>query len=353
MKKLLITGAGGSAANNFIKSLKMSNEDFYVVGTDINKFHLEITKVDKKYILPKVSDSTYLLKLNELIEKEGIEFVHAQPDVEVAFISKNRKKIKARTYLPKSETIEICQNKVILVNKLFKEGLSVPESYHIKGKKFLKSAVKKLLKNNDKLWVRAIRGAGSRAALPIKSYNQALCWINYWRENRGLRFTDFMISEFLPGREYAFQSIWKDGEIITSQARERMEYLFGNITPSGQTSTPSIAKTVHNDVVNKLATKAVLTIDKEATGIFCIDMKENKEGKPCVTEINAGRFFTTSNFFAKAGSNMPYYYLKMAYGENIPELPKYNAIQKDLYWVRVVDAGYKLIRGKEWTSQKI
>jgi carbamoyl-phosphate synthase large subunit len=170
---------------------------------------------------------------------------------------------------------------------------------------------------------------------------------------KGLKYSDFMVCEFLPGKEFAFQSIWKDGEIITSQARERMEYVFGNLTPSGQSSSPSIAKTVHRNDVNKIATEAVKTIDKKATGIFCVDMKENKQGVPSITEINCGRFFTTSNFFSTAGSNMPYFYIKMAYGEKLPNLPKYNAIPKGWYWIRTIDMGCKLIKGEKWTSKKL
>ena len=162
-----------------------------------------------------------------------------------------------------------------------------------------------------------------------------------------------VLQRFLPGKEFAFQSIWYNGKLVTSQARERVEYIFGNLTPSGQSSSPSVARTVHRADVNKTATSAILSVDPNATGVFCVDLKENKKGKPCVTEINAGRFFTTSNFFSCAGSNMPYYYIKMAFGEELPKLPKYNPIESNLYWVRMMDMGYKLVKNGEWNSVKI
>jgi carbamoyl-phosphate synthase large subunit len=159
-----------------------------------------------------------------------------------------------------------------------------------------------------------------------------------------------MVSEFLPGREYAFQSIWQDGHIVTSQARERMEYLFGFLTPSGQTSSPAVARTVHRQDVNETAAASVTAVDPHATGIFCVDLKENADGVPCVTEINAGRFFTTSIFFSVAGCNMPYYYVRMAYDEPLPELPQFDAIPEELYWVRLMDMGDKLLRQGEWIT---
>jgi len=360
MKRIIVTGAGGSAAVNFIKSLRMAKEKIFVVGTDISKEHLELSNADKKYQFVPVSDQSYLEKLNRLIELEKVEFVHPQPDVEVIFISENREKINAITFLPDKKTIKLCQNKIECNEALLKAGVPVPESHRIKNDDDLKSAFEQLLpknsKNsdkNDKLWFRAIKGAGSKASLPIREPEHAKMWMDYWVKMKGLGEEDFMVSEFLPGEEFAFQSIWKNGELVTSQARVRLEYLFGNITPSGQTSTPSIAKTVHRNDVNEIGTKAVLAVDRNATGVFCVDIKENKSGVPCVTEINAGRFFTTSNFFSEAGVNMPSMYVKLAYGESIPDVPKYNPLPEGLYWIRLMDCGHKLVEEGKWTSQKV
>jgi carbamoyl-phosphate synthase large subunit len=354
IKRILITGAGGSAGSNFIKSLRMSEEKFYLVGSDTNKYHLELVDgLDKKYLLPPAIDPSYIDKLNQLIALEKIELVHPQPDIEVAIIGLNRERVKARTLLPANKTIKLGQNKIEYIKQLKKSNIPVPQSFHLNNKNDLFSALNELLKEHEKAWLRATRGAGSKASLPIKDLEQGHQWIKYWITMKGFKYNDFMISEFLPGKEFAFQSIWKDGQIITSEARERIAYIFGNLTPSGQSSSPSVAKTVHRDDVNEIATKAVNAIDKRATGIFCIDMKENKQGIPCITEINCGRFFTTNDFFSAAGSNMPYYYIKMAYEEELPILPKYNAIPEGFYWIRMIDMGQKLVKGEKWTSIKI
>lgn len=353
-KRILITGVGGSAGANFIKSLRMSKDDFFLIGTDVNKYHLELVEgLDKKYIVPPATSPIYIDKLNRLIVLEKIEFVHPQPDIEVRVLGSNRKKIKAKTLLPANKTIQSCQDKMELNKQLEKKNIPVPQSFHLKNKNDLNLALKNLLKNHEQVWLRAIKGAGSKASLPIKEIEQGDQWIRYWVTMKGLKYTDFMASEFLPGKEFAFQSIWKDGRIVTSQARIRAEYVFGNLTPSGQSSSPSVAVTVHREDVNEIATNAIKAIDKKATGIFCVDMKENKQGVPCITEINCGRFFTTNNFFSAAGSNMPYFYIKMAYGEKLPPLRKYNAIPEGLYWVRMIDMGYKLVKGEKWSSKEI
>jgi carbamoyl-phosphate synthase large subunit len=353
VKRILVTGAGGSAAHNFIESLRISKENFYIIGADAKKFHLEMSDCNEYVIIPLVSDKDYLVKLNQLIVEKEIDFVHPQPDPEVLFLSRNREKVKAPLLLPSKETIEVCQEKMQLMKLLSSCGVAVPESYMVNSQKDLKKYLNKILRKNEKAWLRSTTGAGSKASLPVKYFEHARSWINYWEKMKGTGYGKFMISEFLPGKEFAFQSIWKEGKLITSQARERIEYIFGNLTPSGQTSSPSVAKTVHRADVNKIATAAITCVDPKATGVFCVDLKENKNGTPCVTEINAGRFFTTSNFFAHAGSNMPYYYIKMAFGEKLHKLRKYNAIKADLYWVRMMDMGYKLVKDGHWNSVKI
>lgn len=346
-KTILVTGAGGSAAYNFIHSLKIAKENIDVIGVDTNKEHLALSNADFKYLVPPNSNKNkYIEALNSIIEKHNVDLVHPQPDPEVYFIGKNRHLINTRTFLPSLETIENCQNKLKAINIFKRNSVRVAESYLINNENDLIKSFNKLKNKHQKIWIRATKGAGSKAALPVTELEHAKFWIDYWEKNKSLGYGNFMASEFLPGKEFAFQSIWKNGKIITSQARERKEYVFGNLTPSGQSSSPSVAVTVNRDDINEIATKAILSIDKKATGIFCVDIKENSDGKPCIIEINPGRFFTTSNFFSVAGCNMPYYYLKLALGEKLPDIKQYNALKQNLYWLRIIDMGFKLIDNK-------
>lgn len=357
MKRILVTGAGGAPGANFIASLRLvKEEDFYIVGADMSKYHIELTEgLDAKYILPATDSLDYLDKLNEIIRREKIDFVHSQPEQEVSFISQNKNKINAKTFFPKPETLAITNNKAVFNQLLQKNNLHVPKAYHIQSESDIQIAFDDLLRFQDRVWLRATHGAGSKASLPVNTMLQATGWIDYWTKMRGLTISDFMISEFLPGGEFAFQSIWYEGELITSMVRKREEYLFGSLFPSGQSSSPSVAITVHRDDINELATKAIKLVDPKASGIFCADIKENKEGTPCLLEINAGRFFTTSNNFSTAGLNMPYYYVKMALDgrESLPKLSQYNGIPAGWYWIRLMDMGYKLVKGEQWTSIKI
>ncbi|HSX16787.1 MAG TPA: hypothetical protein VLH86_01660 [Patescibacteria group bacterium] len=353
MTRIMITGAGGSAAYNFRDALRLDSNDHYVVGVDMKPYHLELIDVNKRYIVPGVNDDVYVETMNRLIEKEKIELLHPQPDVEVAFLARNRDKINAKTFLPDAEAIEICHDKMEFNKRMVEKGVAVPETVHITSQQDLKDSLAALLKIQPKVWLRATRGAGSKASLPINSYYQGDAWIDYWRNFRGIDYGDFMASEFLPGHEFAWQSLWWNGELITAQARERLEYIFGALTPSGQTSSPSVAKTVNRDDVNKTCEAAVRAVSDKPHGVYCVDLKEDGAGVPKVTEINIGRFFTTSNFFAHAGLNMPAMYLELAMTGKLKEKPvQLNPLPADLYWVRMIDMGFKLVKDGEWTSEK-
>ena len=83
VKRVLCTGAGGPAGINFVKSLLVSPEKLYIVGTEASEYYLHTMPTENKYLVPKAKDPSYIDRLNEIIHKEKIDFLHAQPDIEV------------------------------------------------------------------------------------------------------------------------------------------------------------------------------------------------------------------------------------------------------------------------------
>jgi carbamoyl-phosphate synthase large subunit len=347
MKRVLITGAGGPASINFAMSLKIAPERFYLVGTETSHYNVCLAPTDSTYTVPRAVETGYINALNEIIRKERVEFVHPQPDIEVKVISENREKLEANIFLPAKRTIRICQDKLQSAKLWLKKGVPTAKTMELRREADIQKAFQEL---GTPLWIRARHGAGGRGSTPVSNLKTALSWIQYWK-SRGEKWT-FIAQEHLRGRNIGFHSLWKNGELVTSMARERIKYIYPHLAPSGITGTPAVQRTIHNEKVNEVATRAVLTIDPEYNGIACVDLKENSEGVPCVTEINAGRMFTTSFFFSYASkvlynnylANIPYLYVKLAYKESVPETPKYNALPEELYWIRHIDAPAKLVK---------
>ena len=94
--------------------------------------------------------------------------------------------------------------------------------------------------------------------------------------------------------------------------------------------------------VDDTAMKSILALDPSPEGVYCVDIKEAVDGVAKVTEINAGRFFTTSNFFAAAGVNMPDMLVRCALGEDVEPVGT-SPLRAGLYWIRMVDMGYALV----------
>lgn len=350
MNRILITGAAGAAGYNFIDSLKCSKTKYFLVGTDVNKFQLECSKLDKKYLTSHCLTDDYISQIKFIVDKEKIDLLYPQTDVEVEIISKDRDNLGVNTFLPSSEAIDICRNKYTTYQILKKNNINVPETYLIKNENDLLENFHKIKKKSKPIWLRSVKGAGSRAALPIDNIDLAIHWIQYWKKSNRLEHPHFSISELLPNDEYAFQSLWFKGKLIISYARKRLQYMGANQQASFQSSSASVSISVHNNQLNELCTKAVLAIEEKPHGLFCIDLKENEYKDICVTEINIGRFFTTCNFGTYAGVNMPDFYVKLGLGERLPPLPQYNAIKEGVYWIRGVDRAPNFKNDSIWSS---
>lgn len=168
--------------------------------------------------------------------------------------------------------------------------VAVPTSGEGFSKEEFVSVCDELLRLHPKLWVRARTGAASRASLPVTKSTQVTNWIEWWIQEKGLNWGDFQVSEFLPRAEYALQTVWQDGILIAAEARERIKYLYGFLSPSGQSSTSSVARSTSRPEVYALGLKAIRALSRNPNGIYCVDIKTSDEGKQKVTEINAGRF---------------------------------------------------------------
>lgn len=347
MKRVVVTGCG-PASINIQKSLRLVDEEIFIIATDSNPYHLHFSLANKNYLISGADNPEYITKLNKIIDEEKIDFIIPQPDIEVKIVGLNRNLLSAKTFLPNQTTIETCQDKFLTYCVLKSAKVPVPKTQIMNDTFYPYNLIEG--KKDYPFWVRATKGAGGRASTLVYNKEMMRNWVQYWL-NRGMKIEDFIVQEYLPRKNIAFHSIWKDGELLTSMARERLEYIYPHLSPSGITGTPSVQRTIHDSKVNEVSTKAVLAIDKKYNGIACIDLKENSEGIPCVTEINPGRMFTTSYFFSYASqelygnwhANFPYLLLKLAYNEDLPKLPKYNALPPDLYWVRHIDCPARMI----------
>lgn len=312
----MITGAGGAGANNLISTLK-TRAEYELIGLDVSPHKVARADVDVRLVVPPASDPGYEAAIREIIEREKADLILPTNDPEAEKLSEIRADLGTRLFFPDRETVSLCLNKWSFHQFAGKRGIRVADTRHVESLDDIPGIFDDL--DRDLLWCRVIKGAGSRAATKVKDPDQARWWIRYWNEMRGTKTTDFTLSEFLPGRDFACQSTWRDGELILMKAAERLSYIGAAPRPSNMSSSPEHARTVYDedlfefciDVVGKLS-------GSRANGNYGIDIKMNDADEFCVTEVNVGRFFMIANLFNLSGRHsMIDTYLELAMGKKV------------------------------------
>ena len=330
VKRVLVTGAGGSPATNFVRSLRAAPEPVWLAGTDADPYLLLRAETDSRHLVPRAGDPTYLDVLNLLTEREDIGLIHAQNDAEVAFLSEHRDRVAARLFLPARETVRACLDKFRSFETWRAAGLPVPDTVLLRSEEDLQAAFERF---GGGLWLRAITGAGGRGALPVQDYDTARSWLEF---HKG--WGSFTAAELLEPDSVTWMSLWHGGELVVAQGRKRLYWELSRISPSGVTGVTGAGVTIADPAVDEVARAAVLAIDPHPHGLFGVDLTYDRQGVPNPTEINVGRFFTTHQFFTALGVNLPYAYLKLAFGEPPPPFPRpLNPAPEGMVWIRGVD----------------
>ena len=333
MAKIYVGGAGGAPSNGFIRSLRESSRNDYIIGTTCVPSDLFLADVEEKYVVPPALDNSYEEVVIPLIKRVRPDFIHLQNDYEVRAISRLRTKLDAvgvKYYMPTADVIENCVDKQKSYEIWKRSGVQVPETMSINSPSDLKKAFELL---GEEIWIRANEGAAGRGALPTKDYEFARIWIDRFKG-----WGEFTAAELLSKDTVTWLSLWHEGELVVAQTRKRLSWNFGNRTLSGVTGITGVGQTCSDAAVDQLSQDAILAIDPRPHGIYAVDMTYSFDGKPNVTEINIGRFFTTHYFFTKAGLNLPEIYCNIALEGKFPSLDKkINPLPDDLLWIRGMD----------------
>ncbi len=339
MKNILLTTAGSGNANNIMRSLRATKRPLNIIGTNIDRYELAKSLADKNYLVPKGSSKDFIPVINKIIEKEEIDLLIPNSEQEARAVAQEIDRIGTRTFIPKLSTIELCIDKFSLTKRLEKNGVNVARTVKMEEISDLYKTLDSLKNEQDDLvWCRIKEGAGSRGAAPFTTAEQIEFWIDYWKKFKGYDRNDFILSEYLPGRDYHFFSLWNNGELVIGKTCERLAYTCSKYTLSGTSSSPSVGRQVYNEEVIETCTKAVETIDKNARGIFAIDLKENKSGEPCLTEINIARFPRINIFFSRTGRyNMAEIYVGLGLGEDVGISKVVDDIDSEMYLIRDID----------------
>jgi carbamoyl-phosphate synthase large subunit len=298
--RILLLGAGGNAANNVARCLWAAGH--YTVGADADPLMLRLSDCDRTVVLETLpaDGQAHLDELQALVEHHGIGFLHAQPDAEARFVAEHRRGhhgLRCPVAVPPAAIVARCQDKLACAEAL---GGLAPATHALADGP---AAVARALRRHGAVWLRLRHGSGSTGALPTGSAAMAEQWVAHWSARRGFGWEDWIAAEVLPGRDLSWTGLYSYGRLVLSVAKERERLLGGQRSPAGVSSTATIQRIVRRPDLNAVCEEAVRRVagDELPHGVLMVDAREDANGRPRVTEINAGRFGTTVDFFQQTG----------------------------------------------------
>jgi hypothetical protein len=333
--KILITGACCVTARAIARSLKISPvfKNAKIYGTDIctNPYAIYEGLYDKIYRVPYVNNPEYYATLKTIVLENNFDGAIIVPELEVLYWSDKMFFCPVATPPPKFSQIAISKQKV---NECLDGSKMVPWSIQASRNNLLEETT--IPPFGFPCWVRdASEGTTSgKGALLAQSQPELKAWA-VLNNNMNL----FMISEFLPGRNFTCHLLYRRGDLLKIACYERLEYFMSRTSISGITGNICRGRLInHPSIVNTSiqGIESILRITNETMhGIVAVDMREDKNGVPKITEINL-RHVAATQAFALAGFNIAEDHMLVTMEQQLKSKqieaiwPENNAILRDI-----------------------
>lgn len=129
---VMVTGiGGGGVGEQILKCLKMSSNDYYIVGGDMNQFSKGLAIVDKPYILPPASADRYVDALLAVCKRHGVKALFYGSEPELKVMSQYRELFAQHDiFIPlcPQSVIDTCMDKNKTMRWFHDNGFCMPRS---------------------------------------------------------------------------------------------------------------------------------------------------------------------------------------------------------------------------------
>ena len=340
-------GAGSAGAENLIRSLRSADSSLALLGCNDDRFVIRNSAADARYVVPPHGSPRLVPALRRLIRESRADLVIPTIDRHVQVLSDARAEFRGKLWLPAARVIALCRDKYRLTTALRRHGIAAPATYPVRAPRDVEGIFARLGRPS-RVWCRPRQGTCARGGGAVSTPDEARRWMAVWETMQGLPISAFTLAQYLPGREILCQSVWQRGRMVLANTFERLAYFGADNIPSGVTSLSSLAKTVVEPGVVEVCRAAIRAVAPDASGAFSVDVKEDAEGRPHVTEINAGRFFMAMTAFDRVlKHNIALTCVRLALGERVDFGDAYDAVD-DYYMVRDMDTEPGVFRADEF-----
>ena len=319
--KVLVTSCGGGIGPDVAFGLKRSSLGLYVIGMDASEqgrnFGSQVC--DEVIEAPPANEPDFKEQVDHICEIHEIDVIIFNHSKELRAIAERKLTFSARYLLPDHVDMLTCTSKWRMVKKLRDREFedTIPGTHLINQGETITEAFKGL---GSPLWLRIPEGSGARGALLVSKPKHAIDWIEYWKDMKGYA-GQWILQEYLPGRNFSWSSIWYKGQLIVSSTQERLEYFMASAAVTGISGATSICRIVHDDRLQKLGTKVVLGLSDCLHGIYTMDAREDAQGNVKLTEIE-NRMQGRNRLHTSAGVNLPEIIVRLLMGFPLDSLVK-------------------------------
>jgi len=304
---VLLTPSSSGMAIAAIKALRQESR-MRIIATDVDKLAPGLYLSDSAHIVPPFSSRRFFPSLLRIAKQEKVDVVIPCLDTILLDFAKKRdmfEKIGTQVMVSNERTIEITRDKW-KTYELLKAVVPLPRS----------SVKKEGMILRYPLIIKPRFGSGSAGVHRINSRQE----LDFF-----YRRTSYpIIQEYLPGIEYTVDCLADmSGRLVTVVPRQRIETRSG-VSVKG--------KVVAN---NRLASMAERICGKlDLLGPFFFQAKEDRNGSPKLTEINAriGGGMCLSSF---SGPNIHVMAVKLLLGEDVRVPATRVGLYMSRYWQEI------------------
>lgn len=130
---IIVTSAGTASAISVIKALRAQTEiSVHIVAVDLDPMAAGLFLADESKTVPAASDPSYIQSLINIGVQTQSSVLIPIYSKEISLIAKHQEQLKKaglQTFLPRPETIELCNNKKAMCVFAKKAGLTIPRVY--------------------------------------------------------------------------------------------------------------------------------------------------------------------------------------------------------------------------------
>ena len=352
---ILITGVGGPTPRSFAKALQYySNfKPYRLVATDINPLSIGLYQrnlFDQSYVIPRATSPDYWDTIQKIVDKEQIDMAVILPEQEVVEWSRRNALmgLPCKALLPDLDLAETLVDKARMTSILAETGL-VPDSVQFGRNDCVTGLMRHFY---GPFWVRSSLGSCGLGSLLVHSKEHLRNWIDI---NPHVEM--FLASTYLPGRNLACKMLYYDGELIRSACAERVEYVMAKVAPSGITGNTSFGRLLNDPKMTEVAAEALDRLFRHTGskrhGFFTVDMKEDEEGRPLITEINI-RHVAFTQCFAAGGANFAEDTVRLLDEDSLFDRDfQCYEFEKDLIFLRDVDENPILMKESDLLRKRV